>query len=35
MRIYMLAILDNVKPDTENIKRLKLGSGQAYDRSSD
>jgi hypothetical protein len=27
-RIYMFAILDKAKPDTENI-RLKLGGGQA------
>jgi hypothetical protein len=27
----MFTILDKAKPDTENIKRLKLGGGQAYD----
>jgi hypothetical protein len=32
----MFAILANEKPDIENIReRLKLGGGQAYDRSSD
>jgi hypothetical protein len=34
-RIYMIAILGKEKPDIENIKRLKLGGGQAYDRLSD
>jgi hypothetical protein len=31
----IFAILDKAKPDTENIKRLKRGGGQAYERSSD
>jgi hypothetical protein len=35
MTIKMFAILDKAKPDVENLKRLKLGGGQAYDRSSD
>jgi hypothetical protein len=30
----MSAILGKAKLDTENIKRLKLGGGQAFDRSS-
>jgi hypothetical protein len=34
MKIQMFAKWDKVRPDTENI-RLKLGGGQAYDRSSD
>jgi hypothetical protein len=34
MRMEMLAILGKAKPDIENI-RIKLGGGQAYDRSSD
>jgi hypothetical protein len=32
MTMKMFAILDKAKPDIEN-KRLKLGGGQAYDRS--
>jgi hypothetical protein len=35
MIMKMFAILDKAKPDIESIKRLKLGGGQAYDRSSD
>jgi hypothetical protein len=32
----MFAILDKAKPDIESTyKRLKLGGGHAYDRSSD
>jgi hypothetical protein len=31
----MFATSEKAKPDTENIKRLKLGGGQEYDRSSD
>jgi hypothetical protein len=31
----MFATLDKAKPNTGNTKRLKLGGGQAYDRSSD
>jgi hypothetical protein len=31
----MFAVYDKVKPDKENIKRLKLDGGQAYDLSSD
>jgi hypothetical protein len=34
MKMKMFAILDKAKPDTENIKRLKLGGGHVYDRSS-
>jgi hypothetical protein len=30
----MLAAFDKVKCVTENIRNLKLGGGQAYDRSS-
>jgi hypothetical protein len=33
-RMNMFAVQDKVKPDIENI-RLKLGGGQAYERSSD
>jgi hypothetical protein len=33
--MQMFATLDKKKPDTGNIKRLKLGGGQAYDRSSE
>jgi hypothetical protein len=36
MRIQTFSALDNADSDTENTyKRLKLGRGQAYDRSSD
>jgi hypothetical protein len=31
----MIAIFGKEKPDIENIKSLKLGGGQAYDRLSD
>jgi hypothetical protein len=31
----MFAILDKAKPDIESLKRLKLGGGQAHERSSD
>jgi hypothetical protein len=34
MKLQMFAILDKANPDTE-YKRLKLGRGHAYDRSSD
>jgi hypothetical protein len=34
MKMQMFATLDKVKPDRK-YKRLKLGGGQAYDRSSD
>jgi hypothetical protein len=34
MRKNMFAVLDKPKPDIE-YKRLELGGGQAYDRSSD
>jgi hypothetical protein len=34
MLIKMFVILDRAKPDIER-KRLKLGGGHAYDRSSD
>jgi hypothetical protein len=33
-KMQMFATSEQEKPDTEN-KRLKLGGGQAYDRSSD
>jgi hypothetical protein len=35
MNMEMFAALDKANPDTGNIKRLKLGGGQEYDRSSD
>jgi hypothetical protein len=35
MKMQMLATLDKANSDTGNIKRLKLGGGQAYNRSSD
>jgi hypothetical protein len=36
MKMKMFATLDNANPDTGNTyKRLNLGGGQAYDRSSD
>jgi hypothetical protein len=35
MTMKMFIILDKVKPDIENMKRLKLGGGQTYDHSSD
>jgi hypothetical protein len=31
----MFAVLDKAKPNIEIYKRLKLGGGQAYNRSSD
>jgi hypothetical protein len=31
----MFVISDKAKPDTENIKRLNLGGGEAYGRSGD
>jgi hypothetical protein len=31
----MFATSENVKPDTENIRGLYMGGGQAYDHSSD
>jgi hypothetical protein len=31
----MFATLDEANTDTENIKGLKFGGGQTYDRSSD
>jgi hypothetical protein len=31
----MFATSEQEKPDIENYKRLKLGGGQAYDRTSD
>jgi hypothetical protein len=31
----MFVVLNKEKPDTENTRRLKLGGGQAYDRSRD
>jgi hypothetical protein len=34
MKINMLGILDKAKPDRK-YKRLKLGGGQVYNRSSD
>jgi hypothetical protein len=34
MRMNKFAVQHKVKPDIEN-KRLKLGGGQAYNRSSD
>jgi hypothetical protein len=34
MIMKVFAILDKAKPDRK-YKRLKLGGGQAYDRSSD
>jgi hypothetical protein len=35
VKIYMFTILDKVKPDTDNLRSLISGGGQAYDRSSD
>jgi hypothetical protein len=35
MIMKVFATLDNAKPDIESIRGLKLGGGQAYDRSSD
>jgi hypothetical protein len=36
MTMKMFAILDKAKPDRKYAyKRLELGGGQAYDRSSD
>jgi hypothetical protein len=36
MKMHVFAILCKVKPNTDNTyKRLELGGGQAYDRSSD
>jgi hypothetical protein len=34
MRMNMFVVQDKVKPDRK-YKRLKLGGGQAYERSSD
>jgi hypothetical protein len=33
IRLQMYAILDEAKPNTENIRGFILGGGQAYDRS--
>jgi hypothetical protein len=35
MKMQLFMITEKVKPNTENIKRLKLGGDQAYDPSSD
>jgi hypothetical protein len=35
MKMQMFAIYAKEKPDTENIRDLNLGRGQAYDRSSE
>jgi hypothetical protein len=35
MRMKMFAALEQVKAQHRKYKRLKLGGGQAYDRSSD
>jgi hypothetical protein len=34
LRIIMFAVYGKAKPDTQKFKTLKLGGGQAYDRSS-
>jgi hypothetical protein len=35
VRMKMCATVDTAKPNTGNKKRLKIGSGQTYNRSRD